>query len=71
MYSFQYGKKLTNLLELNVTYDNNRIKQYHMVEDLGCCFDAYLSGESMAMKSFRKINTVLILTKWVSNSRTM
>ena len=59
MYSFQYGKKLTNLLELNITYDNNRIKQYHMVEDLGCCFDAYLSGESMAMKSLRKINTKL------------
>ena len=30
-----------------------------MVEYLGCCLDANLSGESMAMKSFRKINTKL------------
>ena len=28
-----------------------------MVEDLGCCLDA--SGESMAMKSLKKINTKL------------
>ena len=30
-----------------------------MVEYLGCCLDANLSGESMAMKSLRKINTEL------------
>ena len=48
-----------NLPELNLTYNNNRIKQYHMVEYLGCCLDAYLSGESMAMKSLGKINTKL------------
>ena len=48
-----------NLLELNITYNNNRIKQYRMVEYLGCCLDANLSGESMAVKSVRKINTKL------------
>ena len=35
-----------NLFELNLTYNNNRIKQYGMVEDL--------VGWRMAMKSLRK-----------------
>ena len=48
-----------NLAELNKTYNNDRIKQYQIVEYLGCCLDANLSGESMAMKSLRKINTKL------------
>ena len=30
-----------------------------MVEYLGCCLDANLSGESMAMKYLRKINIKL------------
>ena len=30
-----------------------------MVEYLGCCLDANLNGESMAIKSLRKINTKL------------
>ena len=30
-----------------------------MVEYLGCCLDANLSGKSMAMKFLRKINTKL------------
>ena len=47
------------LLELNIVYNDNRIKQYCMVEYLGCCLDANLNGESMAMKSIRKINTKL------------
>ena len=47
------------LLELNIVYNNNRIKQYCMVEYLGCCLDANLNGESMAMKSIRKINAKL------------
>ena len=40
-----------NLFELNLIYNNNRIKQYGMVEDL--------VGWRMAMKSVRKINTKL------------
>ena len=48
-----------NLSEVNKTYDNNRIKQYRVVEYLGCCLDANVSGESIAIKSFRKINTKL------------
>ena len=51
--------RVKNLPELNITYNKNRIKQYRMVEYLGCCLDANLSGESMAMKSPRKINTKL------------
>ena len=31
----------------------NRIKLYHMVEYLGSCLEANLSGESMAMKPRR------------------
>ena len=48
-----------NLRELNITYDNRRIKQYHITEYPGCCLDAKLNGESMAMKSLTKINTKL------------
>ena len=33
-----------NLPELNLIYNNIRIKQYRMVEHLGCCLDANLSG---------------------------
>ena len=32
-----------------------------MVEYLGCCLDANLSGESVAMKSLREINTLQFL----------
>ena len=38
-----------NLPEHNITYNNNRIKQHRMVEYLGCCLDANLSGESMGI----------------------
>ena len=40
----------------NITYKNNRIKPFNIVEYLGCYLDANLSGESMAMKSLKKIN---------------
>ena len=46
--SFSVSKK--NLPELNITYNNNRIKQFQVVEYLCCYLDANLSGESMAMK---------------------
>ena len=45
-----------NLPELNMTCNNNRIKQYRTVEYLGYCVDANSSGESMTMISLRKIN---------------
>ena len=45
------------LPELNITYNNNRIKQYRTLEYLDCCPDASLSGESMATKSLRKIQS--------------
>ena len=34
-------------------------KQFHIAEYLGSCLEANLSGESMAMKSFKKINIKL------------
>ena len=49
----------TNLPELKITYNNNRIKQYGMIEYIGCCLDTNLSGKSMTMKFLRKINTKL------------
>ena len=48
-----------NLPELNTTYNNNIIKQCLMVEYLGFCLNVNLSGESMATKYLRKINTKL------------
>ena len=48
-----------NFSELNMTYDNNRIEQHHLVEYLGCCLEANLNADSMAMKSLKKINTKL------------
>ena len=48
-----------NLPGLHITYNSNNIKQYRMVEYLGCCFDGNLSGESMTMKCLRMINTKL------------
>ena len=42
-------------LELNIIFDNNRTKQFHIVELMG----ANLSGESMAIKSLKEISTKL------------
>ena len=41
------------------TKESNGRKQIHIVEYLGCYLDANLSGESMAMKSLKKINAKL------------
>ena len=43
-----------NLLELIITYDNNRIKEQHMVQYHVCCLDTNLSRESRLLKSFRR-----------------
>ena len=41
----------------SLTYDNNRMKQFHIVEYFGYYLDAGLRGESRAMTSLKKINT--------------
>ena len=46
-----------NLPEISITCGDNIIKQYCVVEYLGCCLDAKVSGKSMATKPLRKINT--------------
>ena len=51
--------KEKNLAELNITYDNNRIKQFHIVEYLDCYLDANLSEESMAMDLSKFLNPKL------------
>ena len=48
-----------NQPELNTTYFNKRIKEFHIVEYLGYYLDANLNRESMAMKSHRNINAKL------------
>ena len=47
--------KEKNLPGLKITYKNNRIKPFNIVEYLGCYLDANLSRESMAIKSLKKI----------------
>ena len=54
-----FSNKDTYLPELKITYNNNRLTQYRMVEYLGCCLDANLSGESIAKKFVLKINAKL------------
>ena len=46
--------KERNLPELNITCDNNRMKQFHILAV--CYLDGNLSVESMALKSLKKIN---------------
>ena len=53
---FSQGK---NLLGFNIAYKNNWIKQFNIVEYLGCYLGANLSKESLKMKSLKKINTKL------------
>ena len=48
-----FGKE-KNLPGLSITYDINRIKQFHIEEYLGYYLDANLSREYMAMKSLQK-----------------
>ena len=51
--------KYKNLPELNIIFDNNRIKQFHIAEYHGCYLDANLSGEYTTMKSLKKTNAKL------------
>ena len=51
--------KEINLPELNITYNNNRIKQFHIVEYLGCYLEVSLGGEGLAIKSLKKISAKL------------
>ena len=44
-----------NLPGLKITYENNRIKQFHILEYLGCYLDTNLSAESMKMKFLKRI----------------
>ena len=40
-----------NLPELKITYDNNRVKQYHILKYLDFCLDVNFRGEFMVVKS--------------------
>ena len=42
-----------------MTYNNNRIKQFHIVEYLGCYLEVSLGGEGLAIKSLKKISAKL------------
>ena len=64
-----------NLSDLNITFNNIRVKQCYWVKCLdGYCLDTNLNGEYMAKIFLKKINTeltVLTSTKWVSKSEIM
>ena len=47
-----------NLLELNIIYNNDRIKQCHIVEYLGFYLEANLGEKSMTRKSLKKIKYI-------------
>ena len=36
--------------------NNNKVKQYSIIEYLGCLLDENMSGESMAKRALKKIN---------------
>ena len=48
-----------NMPEVNISYYNNRMRHFHIVQYHGCCLDANLSGRSMTTKSLKKVNTKL------------
>ena len=51
--------KLKNAGKLNIMYNRIEIKQYSKVTYLGCLLDETMSGESMALKTIKKINQKL------------
>ena len=46
--------KLKKARKLNIMYNGIKIKQYSKVTYLGCLLDETMSGESMALKTFKK-----------------
>ena len=51
-----YSKEEINLISLNITRDENVIKQHSVLEYLGCLLDENMSGESMARLVLKKVN---------------
>ena len=51
--------KLKNAGKLNIMYNKIEIKQYSKVTYLGCLLDETMSGESIALKTIKKINQKL------------
>ena len=48
--------KLKNTGKLNIMYNGIEIKLYSKVTYLGCLLDETMSGESMALKTIKKLN---------------
>ena len=53
MYFIQKGKETVSHF-LNITRNENKIKQYSVVEYLRCLLDENMSGESMVKRAFKK-----------------
>ena len=51
--------KLRNVEKLNIMYNGIEIKQYFKATYLGCLLDETMSGESMVLKTIKKINQKL------------
>ena len=56
---FGIKRKLRKVGKLNITYQGIDIKQNSQVTYLGCILDETMSGEPMAYKTIKKINTRL------------
>ena len=56
---FDSKLKLKNAGKLNIMYNGIEIKKYSRVTYLGCLLDETVSGESMALRTTKKINQKL------------
>ena len=54
---FASKRKIKRVPKLKIKYKNKQIKQHSKVAYLGCILDETMSGESMALKVFNKINS--------------
>ena len=56
---FTSKRKIKKVPKLKINYKNIQIKQHSKVTYLGCILDETMSGESMALKVIKKINSRL------------
>ena len=55
------SSKANGLKEINISFTSHFIKEHDKVEHLGCQLDSKLSGEAMASKVLKNINSKLSL----------
>ena len=55
------SSKANGLKEINISFTSHFIKEHDKLEHLGCQLDSKLSGEAMASKVLKNINSKLSL----------